>query len=292
MTKLFRAGAALVILAAAAAPAAAQNKEHVQMEAELRMLQEQQQQLSLALQQLAEALKATNTRLDANAEAMRKAFADQALTIKNLAGDVSAIAERSRDTDQRLRSLGDEIKALQTTVTSLAAGLAQGGAASSVAPVDATAPSTGTAAAPATTPAPLPSTLGLSPGRMLDQAKGDYYAGQYTLAITSFEQLIKSFPDTEAAIEANYWIGESQFYLRHDAEAIAAYNQLLQKGPRSMYAPDALYKRGQAQARMGDNAAARASYEQVLKQFPNSQSAGLAQQRLTGMNQPSPARQE
>lgn len=268
-------------------PAAAQNKEHLQMEAELRMLQEQNQQLSLAFQQAMEAIKALNGRFDAAMEAMRKGFADQALTSKNMAGDVGTIAERVRDNDTRLRAMGDEIKALHATVTALGSTIAQG------------APTTGLAADPnappvaATAPAPLPAaapslqdTLGRSPGQMLQKAKGDYDAGQYTLAITGFQQVISSYPDSEAAIEAQYWIGESQLYLNRPAEAIAAFNQTIQKGPRSQHVADALYKRGVAQERQGDAAGARASYEQVLMQFPSDTNATLAQQRLMKLAPP------
>lgn len=115
---------------------------------------------------------------------------------------------------------------------------------------------------------------------MLQQAKGDYDAGQFTLAITGFEQLIRTFPNTEAAIEAQYWIGESQLYLNKPADAVTAFNLALQKSNNFQYAPDALYKRGVAQRRLGDAVAARASYEQVIRQFPQSQSATLAQQEL------------
>jgi tol-pal system protein YbgF len=262
-------------------PAAAQNKEHMQMEAELRMLQEQNQQLSLAFQQAMEAIKAVNGRFDAAMEAMRKGFADQALATKNMAGDVGTIAERARDSDTRLRALSDEIKALQTTLTALANGLAQGGTTTAL-PTDPNAPPN--AAAPVT-PTPtagvtLPDTLGQSPARMLQKAKGDYDAGQYTLAITGFEQLIRTFPDTEAAVEAQYWIGESLLYLNRNTEAVTAFNTALQKGPRAQNAPAALFKRGVAQEKLGDLASARASYEQTLKQFPTATEATLAQQRL------------
>ena len=278
---------ALLMLLPAASPAAAQNREHLQMAAELRMVQEQNQQLSLAIQQAMEALKAVNGRIDAAMEAMRKGFADQALATKNMAGDVSTIAERARDTDTKLRTLGDEITALQTTITSLASSVAQG-AASTAPPVDPTAPpptaATGTSTPP--TSLPLPNTLGLSPGRMLEQAKGDYYRGQFSLAITGFEQLMKQFANTEAAAEAQYWIGESHFQLNNWTEAIAAYDAVLQKSPRAPYAADSAYKRGNAQQRLGDTAAARASYELAVKQYPDSNGARLAQQRLDGMAKP------
>ena len=267
--------------------AAAQNKEHMQMEAELRMLQEQNQQLSLAFQQAMEAIKALNGRFDAAMEAMRKGFADQALTTKNMAGDMGTIAERVRDNDTRLRAMGDEIKALHATVTAVGSSLTQGAATTGL-PPDPNAPPVA-AASPAPAPVAGPSlqdTLGRSPGQMLQKAKGDYDAGQYTLAITGFEQLIRSFPDTEAAIEAQYWIGESLLYLNRNTEAVTAFNLALQKGPRSQYAPSALFKRGVAQEKLGDLANARVSYEQAMKQFPTATEATLAQQRLAKLVPP------
>ena len=269
--------------------ALAQNREHMQMEAELRMLQEQNQQLSLAFQQAMEAIKTLNGRFDAAMEALRKGFADEALTSKNMAGDVGAIAERVRDNDTRLRALGDEVKAMHATLTALATGLAQG--ATTGLPVDPNAPPTAAGPTPTLPPAGpvLPDTLGQSPGRMLQKAKGDYDAGQYTLAITGFQQVISSYGDSEAAIEAQYWIGESQLYLNRPADAITAFNLTLQKGPRSQFAPEALYKRGVAQERQGDLAGARTSYEQVMKQFPSATNATLAQQRLMKLAPPAGA---
>ena len=292
MTKHTPFTLALLMLLPLASPAAAQNREHLQMAAELRMLQEQNQQLSLAIQQTMEALKSVNGRIDAAMEAMRKGFADQDLATKNMARDVNTIAERARDTDTRLRTLGDEITALQATMTAVAATIAQGGGVAPV--VDPSAPpAVGAAPAVGTAPAPVPpsavgSTVGLSPARMLEQSKGDYYASQYTTAITGFEQLIKTFPSTEAAAEAQYWIGESYFNLNQWAEAIAAYNVVLQKYPRSRDAAQSMYKRGVAQRRMGDVAAARASFEQTIKQFPDSDAARLAQQQLDGLPKPAP----
>ena len=290
MKKYLTPALAVMLLALLSSPAAAQNKEHQQMEAELRMLQEQNQQLSLAFQQAMEAIKALNGRFDTAMEAMRKGFADEALATKNMAGDVGTIAERARDSDARLRSLTDEIKAMQTALAALASSLAQGGNPSSALPTDPNSPPS--AAAPAVAPAvpspaaALPSTIGTSPSRMLQGAKGDYDRGDYTLAITGFEQVIRSFPDTEAAIEAYYWTGESLLYLNRNGEAISAFNQALQKGPRSQYASSAMFKRGVAQERQGDLTAARASYEQTVKQYPTSVDATLAQQRLSRQTPP------
>ncbi len=115
---LLRSTLALAVLAAAV-PAVAQNREHQQMSAELRMLQEQTQQLALTLAQIGDALKALNGRLDAADQEAQKRFADQKLLIQKLSDDVSAVRERSQDTDTRLRKLADEVEALRSTITSL-----------------------------------------------------------------------------------------------------------------------------------------------------------------------------
>ena len=72
-----RATSALLglILLAVASPARAANKEHQQLMADLRMLQEQAQLLQNLIGTVTEALKAVNTRLDQQVETMRKNFA-------------------------------------------------------------------------------------------------------------------------------------------------------------------------------------------------------------------------
>src|SRR5262245_3918970 len=164
----------VALLPVLAAPAAAQNREHLQMAAELRMLQEQNQQLSLALNQLTEALKAVNARLDTSEDFQRRRFADQEVLVKNLGSDLGTIRERTQDTDTRLRTLKDEIDALRQTFLSLPSLIAQSQGA--VPPADPNSPSLGAAPAPdgasPAGPAPprpvltLPDTAGLSPNRV------------------------------------------------------------------------------------------------------------------------------
>jgi tol-pal system protein YbgF len=266
----------VLALTAAAVPAAAQNREHQQMSAELRMLQEQSQQLAITLAQIGDALKALNTRLDSADQAAQKRFADQELIIKKLSDDVSAVRERSQDTDTRLRKLADEVEALRATITSLPSLI------SGPAPVPFTDPATfDPNAPPVPPPAPPPvSTIGLSPSRMLDTAKSDYFAGSYATAVSGFESLLKTFPTSEAAAEAQFMLGETYTQQKRYSDAVNAYTLATQKFPRSMWVPEAYYKRGKAQESLGQPDAARASYEQLLKTYPDTPSAGLAKQAL------------
>lgn len=281
------------VLLYVASPAAAQNREHQQMAAELRMLQEQTQQLAITLaavnQALAESVKLLNARMDEDANALRKGFADQKLLIDNMATDVSRIRERSNDTNVRIGSLQEELEALRTTVQAL-----QQTAVAPPAPapvVDPLAPA-GTATSP--TPAPLPppvappSTAGLSPTRLYETAQADYFAGQWSSAISGFEAFLRAFPRSEQADDAQLYIGETYFAQNQWSEAIAAYNQLIQSYAGTNSVPVAYYKRGLAQERLGQIDAARASWEAAAKSFPDSDAGRLAKQNLDRLGRAQP----
>src|SRR6478735_2211195 len=78
----------LVAMTALALPASAQSRDQQQIFADLRILQEQVQQLRVAVNALAEQTKATNTRIDAQAEAARKNYADELQLVRELSASV------------------------------------------------------------------------------------------------------------------------------------------------------------------------------------------------------------
>jgi tol-pal system protein YbgF len=262
-------------------PAAAQNREHQQLAADVRMLQEQTQHMALTLaaqnQALTEALKAITSRLDATNETMRKGFADQRLLVDELSDAVGVIRERSDDTNVRIGALREELEALRATVQALQQVTLAPPAPTEPLDPNAPAPATPAPVAPAT---PIPSSAGLSPARLFEPARTDYFAGQFSSAILGFEAFLRAFPRSEQADDAQFYIGESQAGQNQWADAVAAYNQVIQNYPGADKVPDAYYKRGLAQERLGQTDAARASYETLIKSFPASTAAMLARQNL------------
>jgi len=107
---------ALVLAATLASPASAANKEHQQLMADIRMLQEQAQLLQNLLGTINESIKAVNTRLDEQTNATRKASADQKLQMDNLAGDLRVVREKVDDNNVRIASLTQEVEALRQMV--------------------------------------------------------------------------------------------------------------------------------------------------------------------------------
>src|SRR5690349_12550364 len=106
--KVTRIAVALALAAAlgTARPAIAANKEHQQLMADIRMLQEQAQQLQNLLAALNEAIKAVNatlnTRIAEQTEATTKSLANQKLILDSLSNDLRVVRERVDDNNVRL----------------------------------------------------------------------------------------------------------------------------------------------------------------------------------------------
>ncbi len=274
--------AALLASAIAPSPAAGQNREHQQMTADVRMLQEQTQQLAITLaavnQALAESLEAINARLDQARDTNRQTAADQKLLIDSIGEGVRVVRERSNDTNVRMGELREEVEALRLTVQALQqAALAPPPEGDPDAPVD---PDALIPALLLPAPAPLPSTAGLSPTRLYETARADYFAGQWTSAITGFEAFLRAFQRSEQSDDAQFHIGETHYAQNEWAQAIAAYNQVIQNYVGTNAVPDAYYKRGLAEEHLGEMDAARTSWETVAESFPDSDAGRLAKQNL------------
>ena len=127
---------------------------------------------------------------------------------------------------------------------------------------------------------PAPTNPGISPQRLYDTAWTDYTAGQWTLCIEGFNTYLRSFPRSEAADDAQFYIGECNFADGKYTEAMDAYNRVIANYPRADKAPDAYYKRGMTFERLGQLDRARESWETLLKTFPDAEVARLGKQNL------------
>jgi tol-pal system protein YbgF len=270
------AGAVMALTLAVPAVASAANKEHQQLMAEIRMLQEQQQQLQQMLGGLADTLKAMNTRLDSDADVTRKAFADQKLLVTGINDTVRVLREKADDTNVRLSTMTQEVQSLRQTVASMPGPQgAPGTGAPDAAPGDPAAgppaPSTGAGSAPG---------ANISPTRMYDQSYADYSAGQYDLAVEGFQAFIRTFPTSPNADEAQLYIGYSLYNAGKNTEALAALQKVISDYPQSNSVSSAYYKLGLTYEALKQVDTARKAFETVVQKYPSSYDAVLAQQAL------------
>lgn len=268
-----------------AAPASAQSRREMQMMADVRMLQEQtqqlQQQLQTAIALLSDSLKQLGSRLDDQGGVTRKAFADQKLVTDAVGNDLRVIRERVDETNVRITSLSQEVEALRLAIPSFPAGAAPLSDTPTETP-------TGTPQMPPPTGVPPPPTgggmPGVSPQRLYDTAWSDFTAGQWTLCIQGFETYLRSFSRSDAADDAQFYIGECQYSDSKFAAAMDSYSRVISNFPRGDKVPDAYYKRGLAFDRLGQPDRAKESWEILIKNYPDSDLARLAKQQVDRLN--------
>jgi tol-pal system protein YbgF len=284
---LIAAALAALLLVATATPAAA-NREHQQMLADIRMLQEQSSQLQLMLAGVTRALEAVTTRLDQQSESQRKTTADQRLLFDTLTTDLRVLREKIDDSNVRLSTLTQEVEAIRTTMPI-------GGGAPAMMPPN------GQATDPAGAPGALPGdpgaagalppavnpAAGMSPQRLYETAYADYASGQWNLAIAGFETFIRTFPRSELADRAQWYIGESHMLDGKFQQAVAAYDAVIANYPTGAQAPFAYYKKGVALLRLGQAERAREAWTEVMKRHPDSDASALARQGLDRLAKPS-----
>src|SRR5215218_2769824 len=109
---------ALLFVLVAASPTYAADKTHLQLMAEIRMLQEQNQQLSQLLGTLQDTLKVVTTKIDDQSAAMRKAMADQTLAVNNIGDNVRTLREKTDETNVRISTVAQEIETLRQAIAS------------------------------------------------------------------------------------------------------------------------------------------------------------------------------
>jgi tol-pal system protein YbgF len=263
-----------ILALASSTPMAAANKEHQQMMADIRMLQQQSQLIQAQLAALTDVLKTVTTRLDDQAGANRRAAADQKQAVDTFASDLRVVREKVDETNVRLSSLSQEVEGIRVAQATVPAsvptppiGDPQG------------QPVSGQAATP-TPGQPATVSAGMSPQRLFEAARADYWVAQWSLAIQGFETYLKTFPKSDLADDAQYYIGESHYSAGKFRDAIAAYDRVIAGYPTSNTLPDVYYKRGMAFNALAQVPQARESFEFVAKTYPDSDAGRLAKQAL------------
>ena len=193
--------AAALTLALLPAAAAAQNREHQQIFADMRILQESVAKLQLSANTLTEQIQAINKRIDAQSADAVKAFAEQRLVINSLAATVSTVREKLEDNTVRVSQMTTEMGAIREGLRLLTDQLNQ--------LLGLLQPSTMPGASPSDPPggvgagtgagAPPPGGINTvrmpnSPRDLYNAALADYMSGLYDLAIGGFKDFVEKFP--------------------------------------------------------------------------------------------------
>jgi tol-pal system protein YbgF len=130
-----------------------------------------------------------------------------------------------------------------------------------------------------TTAAPVP---GANPGpnQLFQEGMSQLRRESYGAAQMAFGDLIRLYPSSDRAPDAQYWLAESYDADGKVMEADSAFRAVVTNYPQSARAPTALYKMGLSLARRGRTAEARGAMERVTREYPNAAEADLASEWL------------
>jgi tol-pal system protein YbgF len=118
------------------------------------------------------------------------------------------------------------------------------------------------------------------PEQLFAVAYSDYSRGNLALALSEFRRYVETYPDSEMADNAEYWIGEILYAQKKYQDAVDAFDRAFHVSPKGDKAASALYKRALALADLGRREEAVKQLNVLVKAYPKRQEAKTAKQRL------------
>jgi tol-pal system protein YbgF len=138
-----------------------------------------------------------------------------------------------------------------------------------------------TSTVPGETPTPSPSATA-SADQMYEASLAQLRRGSTSTARQGLREMLRSYPTSERAGDALYFIGQS-FAAESPDSAAFYYDQVVQKHPTSSRAASALYNLGLVAERRKESRKAREAYQRVVQKYPQSDEAALARDRLKAL---------
>ena len=114
-------------------------------------------------------------------------------------------------------------------------------------------------------------------------AKQAYDKGDLNNAREEFQKLLKEFPESENADNAQFWIGEIYYREKWYEKAILEYQKVIEKYPKGNKVTASLLKQGFAFFNLGDTSNARLILSELIKKYPKSNEAKIAERKLKGI---------
>ena len=108
---------------------------------------------------------------------------------------------------------------------------------------------------------------------------------RYEPAALAFQQFLVSFPESQLADNAQYWLAESYYVTDKVEEALAQFSIVINQYSDSRKVPDALLKMGYCNYELERWNDARAALARVQSEYPDTTAARLAAQRLNRMTE-------
>ncbi len=278
-------------LGIAAAPSAfAANKDIIALQAQVQQMQEMMMSMQQAnderyatmhnlLQQTSESVSKITSQVDAMQKAAQDQQGSQGTSLQQLSGQMQSMNDSLDELRARLDKIDKSLANMQSQQQSLAAG--QTTMPGQTMPGQ-TTPSGGDQAQGALAGQP-PAPQAPPVDQLYQSAASDYNAAKYNLASQEFADVIKFYPQSTQAGNAQFYLGEIDYRAGNYKSAIENYTQVLTQYPGSAKAPTAQLRKGQSELALGQKEAGIRDLRSLVIRYPQTPEAMQARSKLNGM---------
>ncbi len=221
-----------------------------ELKTELVLLQRQTQTMQDTFNKTMGELNTLIVQMSDNVSAIRRGQSAVSTSSNETATQITTMGERITATNQRMERLSEQFAQLKKVIEDIPK---------------------------------APTFTQITPGnaeQLFAAAYSDYSRGNFDLAISEFKQYVETYPSSELADNAQYWIGEILYTQKKMPEAIAEFEKVRTVNPDGDKTAVALYKRGLILLEMGNKEAAVAQFHLLFKDYSKTKEGELATQQL------------
>lgn len=221
-----------------------------ELKTELILLQRQTQSMQDTFNKTMGELNTLIVQMGDNIAAVRRAQSAISTNTTDTSGQISSMGERITATNSRMERLSEQFASLRKLIEDIPK---------------------------------MPTFTQLTPGnaeQLFAAAYSDYSRGNYDLALSEFKQYVETFPSSELADNAQYWIAEILLAQKKTNEALMELEKVAQINAQGDKTSLALFKRASLLLELGRKDEAVAQYLVLVKDYAKTNEGTLATQQL------------
>lgn len=112
------------------------------------------------------------------------------------------------------------------------------------------------------------------------KAFGLFSANSFKAAAEAFEAFIATYPESEYAANARYWLAECYYSEERYKEALASFAKVLDAKPSEKRGADAMFKIGLSWYKLNDKEKGDLALRELVEKYPQSEAALQAREQL------------
>jgi tol-pal system protein YbgF len=244
------------------------------------------------IEQSSDTVKGLNSTMQSLQKSVQDVQANAGTRLDTMSTQMQGLSDNLEEIKSRMGKLNQQLVDLQSSVQSIDARLATGGApqpSATPAAGGAKPAGSGSSALVPTGSAPASSASGATGGpapsadTLYSNGLRDITSGKYDLANSEFQDYLKYYGDTDLASNAQFYLGEIAYAQRNFDQAVQEYDKVLNNYPKSFKLAPSMYKKGMALLELGQKNPGIKDLREVVKRYPGTEEERRARAKLKEM---------